>query len=51
VVELELRLSGLDEVFRWVMSWGDLVEVLEPTELRERVWKAARSLEARHRSG
>ncbi len=51
VVELELRLSGLDEVFRWVMSWGDLVEVLEPTELRELVWKAARSLEARHRSG
>ncbi len=49
-VEMRLRLSGLEEVFRWVMSWGEHVEVLEPAELRERVRVAAEAMAARHGS-
>lgn len=49
-VEIELHLSGLEEVFRWVMSWGEQVEVLEPAELRDRVRKEAAVLAGRHAS-
>lgn len=47
-VEIELRLSGLEEVFRWIMSWGAQVEVLEPPELRERVRREAAALASSH---
>lgn len=53
-IEIRLRLSGLEEVFRWVMSWGEHVEVLEPPELRERVSKVAGVMALRnggHRDG
>lgn len=33
-VELELRLSSLPEIHRWVLGWGEHAEVLEPAELR-----------------
>ena len=47
-LEIRLRLSGLDEVFRWAMSWGEHVEVMEPPELRDRVRTAAQAMAARH---
>lgn len=50
LVEIELRLSGLEEVFRWIMSWGEQVEVLEPAELRERVRREAAAMTSRHAS-
>jgi len=36
-VELELRLGALEEIERWVLSWGVEEEVIEPQALRERV--------------
>ena len=36
-LELTLRLSALEEVERWVMSWGEHVEVLAPIALRRRM--------------
>jgi len=36
-VELRLRLGALDEIARWVLSWGADAEVIEPRPLRERV--------------
>lgn len=43
-VELRLRLSGLEEVTRWVLSWGGDVRVVEPRELAQAVIKAARAI-------
>ena len=37
VVELELRLGALEEIERWVLSWGVEAEVIEPPALRDRV--------------
>ena len=36
-VELELRLGALEEIERWVLSWGAEAEVIEPAPLRERI--------------
>jgi proteasome accessory factor B len=41
---LELELGGLEEIERWVLSWGSHVEVLEPRELVERVRKEAHAV-------
>ena len=43
-VELRLRLSSLDEVKRWVLSWGGHAKVLEPPELVQAVQEAARAM-------
>jgi proteasome accessory factor B len=40
-IELRLRLRGLEEVARWVLSWGRWAEVLGPEELRCRVREEA----------
>lgn len=40
-VELRLRLSGLEEVTRWVLSWGGDARVLKPRELARAVEAAA----------
>lgn len=45
-VELELRLAALEEIERWVLSWGREVEVVEPPGLRERVAASARAIAA-----
>lgn len=36
-VEMTLELGGFPEVLRWVLSWGDGVEVIAPAEFRELV--------------
>jgi len=41
---LELELGVLQEIERWVLSWGSHVRVLEPKELRERVRKEAEAI-------
>ena len=45
---LRLRLSGLEEIEQYVLSWGTHANVLEPRELRERLGVAARALAARY---
>ena len=34
---LQLELGGLEEIERWILSWGAHVEVLEPLRLREMI--------------
>lgn len=46
VVELELRLAALEEIERWVLSWGREAEVIGPPELRDRVAASARAMAA-----
>ncbi len=45
---LRLRLSALEEVERWVLSWGTHATVLEPKLLAERVAKIAKDLVGRY---
>ncbi len=40
-LELEMTLSSLVEVERWILSWGGNAQVIQPDELKENVWKAA----------
>jgi proteasome accessory factor B len=43
-VELRMTLSSLDEIERWVLSWGGSAEVSAPNELAESVRRAARRI-------
>jgi predicted DNA-binding transcriptional regulator YafY len=43
-VELRMKLSGLLEVERWILSWGGDAEVSRPRELAEAVRKAAEAI-------
>ncbi len=36
-IEFQATLSGLEEITRWVLSWGSKAKVLEPPELKKRV--------------
>ncbi len=43
-LELRLHLNSLHEIQRWVMGWGAGVEVMAPSELRDRVKAAAKAV-------
>jgi predicted DNA-binding transcriptional regulator YafY len=43
-VELRMKLSGLDEVKHWVLSWGGDAVVAQPRELAEAVERAAKKI-------
>ncbi|MBM3876334.1 MAG: WYL domain-containing protein [Verrucomicrobia bacterium] len=43
-LELRLKLSSLVEIERWILGWGGGVEVVQPSELRERVLAAAQGI-------
>jgi len=43
-VELSMKLSSLEEVERWVLSWAGYAKVVRPHELAESVSKAARRM-------
>lgn len=45
---LQLRLSCLEEIEQWVLSWGTRATVLRPQALAERVAQTARELAARY---
>ena len=47
-LEFTLQLDSLAEVERWVLSWGEHVEVLAPVVLRQRIATVAAQLAARH---
>jgi predicted DNA-binding transcriptional regulator YafY len=37
VIEFQVTLSGLEEITRWILSWGSKARVLGPPELRKRI--------------
>ena len=41
---LEMELGGLEEIERWVLSWGTHVRVLAPTELTRKIAEQARMI-------
>ena len=43
---LELELTGLEEIERWILSWGSHVRILAPSELVKVVREAARAIDA-----
>jgi predicted DNA-binding transcriptional regulator YafY len=43
-IELSLTLGNLEEVERWILSWGSHAHVLAPPELRERIANTVRTL-------
>jgi proteasome accessory factor B len=43
-LELRLRLGALEEVVTWVLRWGTSAEVIEPTQLRDRLRTISKSL-------
>ena len=50
-LELEMRLDALEEVERWVLSWGSHARVLGPPELKDRVTAALQSMQESYRVG
>ena len=46
---LTMRLSCLEEIEQWVLSWGDHATVIAPTELRERILNTLESMLPRYR--
>lgn len=48
-VELQLKLSSLVEIERWILSWGKSATVLGPRELIESVQRAAAGILENHR--
>ena len=47
-LELQLQLGSLEEIERWILSWGDQAEVLEPVKLRERLAEVGRNFVANY---
>lgn len=47
-LELQLQLGSLEEIERWVLSWGEEVEVLAPNQLRRRLAAAGEKIRATH---
>lgn len=45
---MRMRLSGLEEVERWILSWGTHATVIQPQLLVERVGAIARALSGRY---
>jgi predicted DNA-binding transcriptional regulator YafY len=43
-IELSLTLGNLEEIERWILSWGNHAQVLAPPELKDRIASTARAL-------
>jgi predicted DNA-binding transcriptional regulator YafY len=50
-VEITFRVAGLDEIRRWVLSFGPEAAVLEPEKLKESVRKDLSSNLAQYTKG
>lgn len=46
--QLSMRLSCLEEIEQWVLSWGTRATVLDPPELRERIFQTTETLWQRY---
>ena len=49
-IELSLSLGNLEEIERWILSWGTHAQVLAPTELKEQVRKTVSNLAETYRA-
>jgi predicted DNA-binding transcriptional regulator YafY len=49
-IELSLTLGNLEEIERWILSWGNHAQVLAPAELRERITKTVSTLADTYRT-
>jgi proteasome accessory factor B len=49
-LELSFMLGNLEEIERWILSWGNHAEVLMPAELRTRMAKTAAALQKKYSS-
>ena len=47
-IEFQAVLYGLEEITRWILSWGGKAKVLEPPELKERVRKELTAMAKNH---
>lgn len=47
-LRVRMRLNNLEEVEKWVLSFGEHATVVEPKELKERVEKAAKMITAKY---
>jgi predicted DNA-binding transcriptional regulator YafY len=43
-IELRLELGSLEEIERWILSWGAHARVLEPAELKRRIRRSAEAI-------
>lgn len=43
-LDIHFCVDGIGELFRWVLGFGDQVEVLSPPELRDRIFEVAENL-------
>ena len=48
-IELSLTLGNLEEIERWILSWGNHAQVLAPPELKERIAKTVSALAETYR--
>ncbi len=49
-VQLAFRAGGPFEILRWILGWGDAVEVISPTELRDEVQNTLRAAMSLYRA-
>lgn len=45
---VKMKLNNLEEVTRWILSFGEYAEVVEPQELRDRVKAEAGKITAKY---
>ena len=50
-VEMKVTVSGLWEITRWILSFGPVVEVLEPTQLRQEIQNMVLQTQALYATG
>ena len=49
-IELTVTLGNLEEIERWILSWGSHAQVLAPAELKERIAKTVAALSETYRT-
>lgn len=47
-LELSMHLNSLEEVERWILSWGEHAKVISPPELKDRIKTVARKIARRY---
>jgi predicted DNA-binding transcriptional regulator YafY len=47
-LKVTMRLNSLEEISRWVLTFGEHATVVAPNELKERLKRSARAVEAKY---